>query len=254
MKNILTLVTALTFSIAVFGWGQTGHRAIGKIAESHLSDKAKKALKEIMGYESLAEASTWMDEVRSDKKYDFAKTWHYVTIPEGKDYHTAEHEEKGDVYEAIGRMQEILKNSSSTKIQRLEAVRMLAHLVGDIHQPLHVGNGTDRGGNNVKIKWFFDDSNLHRIWDSNIIDEKKMSFSELAEMVDHPVDANKEVYHSTDLDVWVKEAVALRPQVYNVGDRDYVSYVYMYENWSTIKIQLHKAGLRLAQILNDIYG
>ncbi len=254
MKNSIALICALTMSITVFGWGQTGHRAIGKIAENHLSVKAKKALKEIMGHESLAEASTWMDEIKSDKKYNYARTWHYVSVPEGKDYKSAEHEEHGDVYEAIGRMKDILKNAESTKIQRVEAVRMLTHLVGDMHQPLHVGNGEDRGGNSVKIKWFYSNSNLHRIWDSEIIDDKMMSYSEIAEMVDHPVDANKDVLCSTDLDLWVKEAIELRPQIYNIGDKENLSYEYMYNNWGTVKIQLYKGGLRLAQILNDIYG
>jgi len=254
MKNIILTTLALSLTISTFGWGQTGHRVIGKIAENHLTAKAKKGLQKIMGHESLAEASTWMDEIRSDEKYNYAKTWHYVTVPEGKDYATAEHEEKGDIYEAIGRMTALLKSDTATKIQKVEAVRMLTHLVGDIHQPLHVGNGQDRGGNNVKIKWFFDDSNLHRIWDSGIIDEKKMSYSEIAEIVDHPVDANKDVLRSTDLDLWVKEAVELRPQIYAIGEKEYLSYEYMHENWGTVKTQLYKSGLRLAEILNDIYG
>ena len=127
MKNIALTVIALAISISTFGWGQTGHRVIGKIAENHLTEKAKKALKEIMGHESLAEASTWMDEIRSDKSYDFAKTWHYVTIPEGKDYHSAEHEDRGDVYEAIGRMIKTLRTKTSTKEEKVEAIRMLAH-------------------------------------------------------------------------------------------------------------------------------
>ncbi len=254
MKNIILSAIAISVSISAFGWGQTGHRAIGKIAESYLSEKAKKSIQEIMGHESLAECSTWMDEVRSDKKYDYAKTWHYVTIPEGTDYKSVEHEEKGDVYEAIGRMKKILKDKSSTKEQKVEAIRMITHLVGDMHQPLHVGNGEDRGGNNVKIKWFYDDSNLHRIWDSGMIDEKKYSFSELAEVVNYPVNSDDDTYFNTDLDVWVEEAVALRPQIYNIGDKGFLSYEYMYENWDTVKIQLHKAGVRLAQILNDIYG
>jgi hypothetical protein len=254
MKSILGVIIALSVSTTAFGWGQTGHRAIGKIAENHLTEKAKQALKEIMGHESLAESSTWMDEVKSDKTYNFAKTWHYVTVPKGKDYHSAEHEEKGDAYEAIGRMEDILKNLESTKTEKIEAIRMLAHLVGDIHQPLHVGTGEDRGGNNVKIKWFYEDSNLHRIWDSGMIEEKKMSFSEIAELVDHPTDGISQVVaSSTDLDVWVKEAVELRPQVYDIGDRDYLSYEYMYKNWSTVKVQLYKGGVRLAQILKDIY-
>ena len=81
-----------------------------------------------------------------------------------------------------------------------------------------------------------------------------MNFSEIAELVNHPTDGiSQEVASSTDLDVWVKEAVELRPQVYDIGDRDYLSYEYMYKNWSTVKAQLYKSGVRLAQILNNIY-
>lgn len=255
MKNILGLIVAVSISITAFGWGQTGHRVIGKVAENHLSKKAKEALEEIMGHESLAEASTWMDEIRSDDRYDHTHAWHYTTVPNGKTYAEAEHNEKGDVFEAIGRMKDIIKDEKSTVIEKREAIRMLAHLVGDIHQPLHVGNGQDRGGNSVKLKWFFHDSNLHRIWDSEIIDEKKLSYSELAEMIDHPIDEiEKSTLCSTDLNVWVSEAMALRPQVYDYGTKDYVSYEYMYQNWDTIKVQLYKGGVRLAQILNEIYA
>ncbi len=253
MKNIFLIGIALSISIPTFGWGQIGHRVIGKIAENHLTEKSKKALTEIMGHESLAEASTWMDEIKSDKKYDYARSWHYVTIPEGKDYSTAKHEEDGDAFEAIGRMISILKNVTSSKEQKVEAIRMLTHLVGDIHQPLHIGNGEDRGGNNVKLKWFYDDSNLHRVWDSGIIDSKDLSYSELTEMVDYHVGTNQDEYRSTDLNVWVKEAIALRPQVYKIGDKGFLSYEYLHENWGTVKTQLHKGGLRLAQILNEIY-
>lgn len=254
MKNIIGLGIALSISLTAFGWGQTGHRVIGKIAENHLSKKAKEALRTIMGHESLAEASTWMDEIRSDNKYDHTHPWHYMSVPEGQTYATCEKNSKGDIFEAIGRMQEIIKNQNSTQVEKKHAIRMLTHLVGDIHQPLHVGNGQDRGGNSVKIKWFFDDSNLHRIWDSEIIDEKKMSYTEIALMVDHPVDEiEKSTLCSTDLNVWVSEAIALRKQVYNYGTKDYVSYEYMYQNWGTVKQQLYKGGIRLAQILNEIY-
>ena len=254
MKNIILTTVAIALSFSVFGWGQIGHRAIGKIAENHLTESAKKNIKAIMGHESLAESSTWMDEVRSDSKYDFAKTWHYVTIPDGSDYESAEHKETGDVFEAIGRMKDILKNANSSKEQQLEAIRMLTHLVGDMHQPLHVGNGEDRGGNNVKVKWFYDDSNLHRIWDSGMIDQKQYSYTELAQIVDGRISADNDDLYSTDLNVWVAEAMELRPQVYDFGTKDYFDYEYMHKNWDTVKIQIHKAGVRLAQILNEIYG
>ncbi|MBL4708831.1 MAG: S1/P1 nuclease [Flavobacteriales bacterium] len=253
MKKISLLTIAVGFTIAAFAWGQTGHRTVGKVAENHLSKKAKVALKEIMGHESLVEASTWMDEIKSDQSFKYANPWHYVAIPEGQTYATAEHAKGGDSYEAIGRMIAILKNPEAKTEEKRNAVRMLVHLVGDFHQPLHVGNGEDRGGNQVKIKWFYKDSNLHRIWDSGMIDDKNLGYSELAEMIDHPKSSNESLY-STDLNVWVSEAVALRPQIYDTGGKDNLTYEYAYKNWATVKNQLFKGGVRLAQILNDIYG
>lgn len=254
MKRIIFTFSLCLASLLSFSWGQTGHRTVAHIAQNHLHKKAQKAIQKIMGHESLVEASTWMDNIKSDDAYDHTHAWHYVTIADGKDYKSCEKNEKGDAYEAIDRMITTLKNESADLSEKKEALRMLVHLVGDIHQPLHVGNGTDRGGNDVKIKWFYDPSNLHRIWDSEMIDSKQYAYSELALQTDHAKQALPAAYTSIDKDVWVQEAIALRPQVYNIGDKGHLSYEYMYKNWPTVKEQLHKAGLRLAAILNEIYG
>ena len=82
MKLFITLLSIIV-SLNCFGWGQTGHRVVGQIAQNHLSSKAQKAIQEIMGRESLAYASTWMDEIKSDDHYDHTHVWHWVTIPDG---------------------------------------------------------------------------------------------------------------------------------------------------------------------------
>lgn len=251
MKKTGLLSIMVFCSIVVFGWGQTGHRAVGKVAENHLSKKAKEALACIMGTEGLVEASTWMDNIKSDSLYDYANKWHYVTIPKGKDYHNCEVAEDGDAYEAINRMVAVIKNKEATKKDKIEAIRMLTHLVGDIHQPLHVGNGEDRGGNSVKIKWFYKNSNLHRIWDSGMIDSKQFSYSELAELIDIAAESTVVKLQKDNLDVWIKEAMDLRPQVYDIEGQENLSYEYQYKNWATVKDQLMKAGIRLAGILNE---
>lgn len=252
MKKLIGITVALLcLNVVVLAWGQTGHRVVGQIAQNHLSNKAKAALSKIMGHESLVEASTWMDNIKSDDKYDFMKPWHYVTIPDGQTYASAEKSEKGDAYEAIDRMVAILKDDTKSTAEKRDAIAILTHLVGDIHQPLHVGNGNDKGGNDVKINWFRSSSNLHRIWDSEIIDSKQLSYSELASMVDHKIEQTG--VNSTDKTIWVKEAMALRPQIYYIGDKDYLSYEYMYKNWPTVKTQLYKAGVRLAALLNETF-
>jgi len=253
MKQLGLILILAVQSQFLFGWGQTGHRVIAAIAEENLSKKSKKALAEIMGCESLVEASTWMDNIKSDSNYDFMRSWHYVTIPEGKTYNTSEKSDKGDAYEAILKQKEVLQNPQSSPDEKRDAVRMLVHLVGDFHQPLHVGNGEDRGGNDVKVKWFYKKSNLHRIWDSEMIESKDFSYSELSELlicseVEFPTS-----YRNTKLDLWVEEAVSLRPQIYDFSEAENLSYEYLYHNWETVRKQLLKGGLRLAAVLNEIF-
>lgn len=254
MKRILLYCLLFSYSFTVSAWGQTGHRTVAKVAQNHLSKKAKKAIAQIMGHESLVEASTWMDNIKSDEAYDHTHTWHYVTVPDGQTYATSDKNESGDAYECIERMVDILKNESSSIDEKRDAIRMLVHVVGDVHQPLHVGKGDDRGGNDVKIKWFYSNSNLHSIWDSKMIDSKNYSFSELAVLIDHPSAHNESLMTNTDINVWINEAQALRPQVYDIGDKDYLSYEYSYKNWDTVKLQLYKGGRRLAALLNSIYA
>ena len=253
MKKFFAFLLLLSISTIVFGWGQTGHRAIAKIAQNNLSKKAIKELHKIMGDESLVEASTWMDEIKSDSTYNYARRWHYVTVPSGKTYETSEKNETGDAFEAVIRLKEIVKNVNSTLLQKREAIRMLVHIVGDMHQPLHVGNGQDKGGNSIKIKWFNKYSNLHKIWDSGIIDSKGLSYSELAEIIDHSKNGDRN-FNSTNMDDWISEAQALRPQIYSTAGKKNLSYNYIYQNWDTVKDQLLKGGIRLANVLNELLG
>ncbi|MEJ2004379.1 MAG: S1/P1 nuclease, partial [Cyclobacteriaceae bacterium] len=97
MKKILIFFLCFSISLSGFSWGQIGHRTIGKIANQHLKNRTKRQLAQIMGHESLAIASTWMDEVRSDSNYDYMTDWHWVTIPEGKTYAETDKNPNGDI-------------------------------------------------------------------------------------------------------------------------------------------------------------
>ena len=257
MKKVLFVlgVVGFLFPIQMFGWGQIGHRVVGAVAEHHLNKKAKKAVKEILGDESLAMCSTWMDEIKSDHKYDHTHSWHYLTIAYGSTYGESDQGKDGDAIEAIDRFIKTLKSETSTLEEKREALSFLVHVVGDIHQPLHVGNGTDRGGNDLKIKWFYDGSNLHRIWDSEIIDSKQLSYTELACSIDHASrDQISNWQTGTPLD-WAIDSQSHHTEVYDYDkDKDNLSYEYMYKNWDLVQEQLLKGGIRLAGLLNDIFG
>lgn len=236
-------------------WGQTGHRTVGHIATQLLSDEAKVHLKEILHGNSLAEVSTWMDEIKSDNSFRYMSPWHYATIPEGKTYQEAGTPEEGDVIWAINKSIAELKEGGLSPEQEEINVKVLVHLIGDLHQPLHVGNGTDRGGNDVRVTWFGQNSNLHRVWDSQMIDGKQLSFTELADFIDDQLDyATIKEWQSTSVLEWAYESQALLPEAYDFPENGRLSYEYSFQNWDSVQLRLLQAGVRLAGVFNDIYS
>ena len=169
----ILIVYTLLFSF-VLGWGKTGHRITGKIAETYLTKNAKTQIKKIMGHHDLSRMSNWADEIKSDPDWKIANDWHWCTIPDGESYKKDKH--SGQAVEKINEFINVLKNKKSKKEDKQIALKFLVHLIGDLHQPMHVGNGKDRGGNDIKLKWFNESTNLHSIWDSDLIDFKTKLF------------------------------------------------------------------------------
>lgn len=253
MNKISFLIILICASLSANAWGPTGHRVTGWVAERHVNKKAKKHLERILGQESLAMAANWMDEIRSDSKYDYAEDWHWVTIPDGQTYQQTQKNSKGDVIEAIERLKASLKSGKLNLQQEREHLKMLVHLIGDIHQPLHVGHGHDRGGNDTKVTWFGSSSNLHRVWDSQMIDDTRLSYTELAASLELPDENTIVTWQKTNVYDWAMESVSYRERIYNTGNGK-LSYRYSYDNFHIIRLRLLQAGIRIAAVLNEIYG
>jgi hypothetical protein len=251
-RKFLHLVLCL-ISFPGFGWGPTGHRVTGWVAEQYLNAKARNKIKGILGQESLAMASTWMDEIRSDSTYNFTADWHWVTIPTGMTYEQAPKNPNGDVIMTLNRVIRELKSHQLTHDKEVEDLKILIHLVGDIHQPLHVGCCDDQGGNKVRVKWFHIDSNLHRVWDSDMIDETKLSFTELAQSLIKPDKTVFVNWQKSSVLEWVNESMTYRNQVYAIGEGT-LGYKYSYKHFPIVRQRLIQAGIRLAGLLNQIYG
>ncbi|MFP5471120.1 MAG: S1/P1 nuclease [Bacteroidia bacterium] len=253
-RHIFSSFLFLLFCYSAFSWGETGHRAIGEIAQSNLTKKANKKITAVLNGETIAEASTWMDEIRSDSTYNKYEDWHWVTIPDGQTYANTEKNTNGDVIYAINFLIDTLKKGVTNPKMESEYLKMLIHLVGDIHQPLHVGKGDDKGGNTVGVTWFGERSNLHRVWDSEMINSKRFGYTELATLLNK---VNKDTvlqWQSDNVLVWASESMGLRQDVYTLPENHKLGYEYMYHNWNTVKHRLTQAGIRLAGILNDIYN
>ncbi|MEQ6118941.1 S1/P1 nuclease [Reichenbachiella sp. MALMAid0571] len=256
MKKCVLLACLLVLLVPEksFSWGKTGHRVVGQIAYNHMTKKARKNVQKILGNESLAMASFWMDNIKSDKNYDYQYYWHFATIPDSLTYEQAGTPDEGDVIIMLQALIEQLKTKKFTYEGELHAIRCITHLIGDIHQPLHVGNGKDKGGNDVKLKYMYETSNLHRVWDSGIIDEQQLSFTEYCEAIDFPTEAQIAEWQNSKVLDWAYESKSYRQQIYDLPEDKFLTYKYTFDNIDTLNLRLLQAGIRLAGILNEIYG
>lgn len=245
------LIVTLLLPLISMAWGKNGHRIVGQIAMQHMSKKALKNTMNVLGNEDVAISANWMDFIKSEPEMDFMKPWHYVTIPDTAHYHGAP--EEGDAFQAINKFVEEL-NTKKFSVDEAYALKCLIHIVGDVHQPLHVGNGTDRGGNDVKLSFFWEKSNLHRVWDSGIIDNEQLSYTEYATWIDTATPDEVIKWQATPVMDWLIESKDLRPQVYKIPENKKLSYVYVHDNVYVLNQRLLQAGIRLAGILNQIYG
>ena len=258
MKIYLLAVSLFlsTFSFASENdWGRTGHRATGEVAEQHLTKKAKQKVREILNGSNLAFVSTYGDDIKSDPEYRKYGPWHYVNLEPGETKYSKEKANPdGDLIQAINTCVAVLKDKNSTAEDKSFYLKMLVHFVGDLHQPLHAGRGEDKGGNDIQVRWFGDGSNLHRVWDSEMINDFQMSYTELAynsdELTKNEV---KEIQKGSVLD-WMYESKELANRVYaSVETGEKLGYEYMYEWFPVVHDQLQKGGLRLAKLLNEIF-
>jgi len=258
IKFTAILIGLLASSIAFATnpvWGPTGHRATGKVAENHLTKRAKKKIDKLLKGESLAFVSTYGDEIKSDKKYNQFYTWHYVNMPLDSRYEDAEKNPKGDLVTGINTCISILKDKNSSDEDKAFYLRMLVHLVGDLHQPMHIGQKEDKGGNTIQVQWFGKGTNLHRVWDTDMIEEWNMSYLELANNTKDLSKAQVKAIQQGSVVDWVHDTHKLSKIAYeSVEVGEDLKYRYSYDHFSTVRKQLQKGGIRLAKLLNDIFG
>jgi len=252
-----------------YAWGKTGHRVVAAIADTQLSGLARAHIKEILGgAESLDEAANWPDEMRSAPGDFWQKTatpWHYVTL-NGIIYDHAPPE--GDALQALAHFRSVLLDPTANLADKQMALRFIVHLVGDLHQPLHVGKCCDKGGNDVKVTWFGKPTNLHAVWDSQLVDDEQLSFTELAAKLERHI-SDEDVIGWWDVNPrdWISESAEIRDTLYPASPAKKarrkkdkgaavpeLSYSYVYKFTPLMERRLQQGGIRLAAYLNDIYA
>ncbi|MBB1361155.1 S1/P1 nuclease [Shewanella sp. SR44-4] len=262
LNNMLLLVGSvlftLTFSLPAKAFGQLGHRIVGQIAQANLSPTAQQKINQLTGGESLAQMSTWADEIRSDNAWDRAAPWHYISIEDDESWKTVKRNADGDIIESLQRFEKILVNPKVSQQEKWQALAFYVHFVGDIHQPLHVGHSHDKGGNTIKLKWFGEHTNLHTVWDSKLIEQQQLSFTEYSDFLMRISEQQRKMWSGQSYYQWADESKVLRQRAYqleqNYQGEDDLRFNYVFTHKPIIEQRLQQAGIRLAEKLNAIFN
>ncbi len=260
VKAVLLFVCLNVSAESVFAWGTTGHRVIAEVAERNLSKKARKHLHRLIGKEKLAYWANWADFLKSDTtgKWDHTTgSWHYINIPQNLPRAQFEQAVAAFPQQSVYTQIPYLKNKVATKSlpaqERKDALAFLVHMVADMHQPMHVGRPEDLGGNKVQVNWFGKPTNLHTLWDSELIDFQKWSYTEYATILDTKSATEKKNIQQGLLIDWLYESYTLTNEVYaRTPFGANLSYDYNYIFVDKMNAQLYRGGLRLAKILNEV--
>lgn len=240
-----------------FGWGQKGHDTVAYIAECNLTPEAYQKVVKALGNHSLVYYANWLDNASYSDKYRYTKTWHYANVDEGYTYDTMQKNEKGDVVTAINTIIAELKSGNLSAEQENIRLRMLIHLVGDIHCPMHAGHLSDRGGNDIIVKFFNEERKLHSVWDTAIVEAAhKWSYTEWEQQLNRYCsdERKKELAKGEPID-WLNESHTIATEIYKATPaKSRISYDYLAYYTPTIEKQLLAGGLRLARILNELYN
>lgn len=263
---LLGLVLSFLHQNVAWGWGNVGHRAVGVIADKVLSEKTKQKVKLILGGSSLADVSIWADMIKRTDEWRHTSSYHYTGVPDGMDFvpHlkglTQAELANGDVVLALLKAEDMLRDPQSSLTEQRAALSFLVHFLGDEHQPFHSGRSTDRGGNNISVNWMGKKTNLHAMWDANLIQSAFTNITSLPDQqqaeglvqtIDKSTMAQRKAWMQGYFDTWTRESVDARVPAYTGFDGSQSLYLQKYID--VVKTRLLQAGYRLGGLLNSIY-
>ncbi|MDH5762356.1 MAG: S1/P1 nuclease [Nitrospinota bacterium] len=237
-------------------WGPAGHRIVGRIAEMNLDPEVLKAIRKEFNIKHLANVANWADEIKkSPHKPDVL---HYTNIAMGHRSYDPQRDcpQKRCVTAKIEEYKSILSDFHSSVKSRKEAFKFLVHLVADVHQPMHLGNEKDRGGNDISVNFGEKQTNLHRVWDHDLIFLAGKSQRQFARELNRSITLeNRKLWSRGSPGDWSNESRILAldygyPLEFSSGRE--LSPDYIRTGRKIVEKQLQRAGLRLAETLNQL--
>ena len=246
---LVALILLMTMPVHSLAWGKRGHNLVALIAFSMLDADCKQTIRQYLGNMSIEEASTWMDDIKGDHEYDYMKKWHYVNIDKGSRY---ERTSEPNVVTELNRVINELEHKQTLSGEQIKLdLLVLIHLVGDLHQPLHVGYGSDKGGNEVHVTYKNHSSNLHKVWDSEIIESENITLNDCLLQLRTYSKNQITDFSAINVDNWIAEPRAQLDNVYNFSDGT-IDAVYISRSKNFIEDDILIAGIRLSSVLKKI--
>lgn len=243
---LILLLSVHTQSLA---WGRKGHELIMELAFSRLSPREQQKVLRYLDGMTIQSASTWMDEIRNDKRYDYLGTAHYINIPRPNGpTKIAENDIQRELNRTLLEVKSL--NTLSDSAIKLDLLKLI-HLVGDIHQPLHTGYEVDRGGNDITVIFNDKKTNLHRLWDSQLIESLSIDSTAVSAYLNNLSRKQVAEYSKVDVGLWIKESQSHLDNIYQF-ENGVINEKYVSDAKPVIEEQLAKAVLRLERVLKRI--
>ena len=264
-RTNVCLLLCLLWSASAHAWGNVGHRITGLIADSLLSDSAHRQVQQLLGEETLSVAATYMDTQRAalSQHWHDSDKWHYDNqgicqqMPYCADGNCATRQ--------IERFRLLLADRHASRADRALALRLLVHMLGDIHQPLHMADNADRGGNNIHVRLYAGGErySLHEVFDTVLVRQLQgaMSIKAYATQLQQDYRTQLQQWQQGNLNDWAAQSHALAGQAvyghlpgFACQHRDDMTVTlpdsYVRDAKRFIPEQLAKAGARIAYVLN----
>ena len=252
-KYFLSLIlVAVLFSIPgrSHAWGKTGHGLVAEIAYHFLDDSTKALVKKYINNLSIEEMASWMDENRSNSYYDYMRPWHYIDFEKGEKYEPTP--DKNLLTVLFSAIQELRKMETLKKKRIKEDILIIFHLVGDLHQPLHTGYGSDRGGNSINVRSQNFSSNLHSAWDTQILESEGISLAKCLKTYESFTPQEVDTIKKIQVLRWMYQSRSYLDSVYDFKN-GYLDQPYIERSKVIIQKQLVIAGIRLAAVLTEVF-
>jgi nuclease S1 len=282
--RVCCALLALFLARGALAWGPEGHRMVGDIAAGYLTAKTQAQISELLrddrladgepsGRRTLGEVANWADEIKDFEWGRRRGPWHYDDVSLCRTARYASYCRGGRCASAqLARQIEVLGDPRSRPRARNEALKWVVHLVGDIHQPLHAANRGDRGGNQVQVSFFgerdnppYGSLNLHAVWDVHLLARRVAERGGERALVSAPIaDSDRRTWEQGSIPDWIAESHALaRERVYapvaascghKIAGVVAIGQDYYASAAPVIEVQIRRAGVRLARVLNDSLG